>query len=218
MSLNVLNLSISDDADAAIASGVSSIDVEGQKVTFNLRDGGSKSIEVPAVPGPYFTPEIGTVETLPAGSQATASIDTDPDTMKATLNLGIPKGRDGSGGGGGGGHELTEEHLTGDTYNGKDVYEILVEGHHGNSASSWNEAFDLSSLNIDKILSLNGTTLSTTSSKDEIWVDCNHALTTGDMSGQYLKKSTGKLLEYHTNSNINGRPLLLTLRYTKKEE
>ncbi len=44
--------------------------------------------------------QIGTVETLPAGSEATASIT--GDTENPMLNLGIPKGRDGTGGDGGG--------------------------------------------------------------------------------------------------------------------
>ncbi len=40
--------------------------------------------------------QIGTVETLPAGSEATASITGEPE--KPVLNLGIPQGKDGAGG------------------------------------------------------------------------------------------------------------------------
>lgn len=45
--------------------------------------------------------QIGTVTTLEAGSKATASITGTPENP--ILNLGIPKGQDGSGGSGGGG-------------------------------------------------------------------------------------------------------------------
>lgn len=210
MSLNVLNLSISDDADTAIASGVSSIDVEGQKVTFNLRDGGSKSIEVPAVPGPYFTPEIGTVETLSAGSKATASIDTDPETMKATLNLGIPRGGDGSGGGGGG-HELTEEHLTGDTFNGKPVYEKVIIG-KAPSTQGEDVVSNISSLNIDDIISIDGMVYS---SDKRYRIPHAHPYDTSTMVTLFVFWETKELKccvrgTYYLNSDVRA-----ILKYTK---
>ena len=58
-------------------------------------------VEVPTLKGKDgVTPNItiGTVETLPSGSEATATITGDKENP--VLNLGIPKGVDGSGEGG----------------------------------------------------------------------------------------------------------------------
>lgn len=62
----------------------------------------------PGEPGPANTLTIGTVETLPAGSQATAEIT--GDAPNQTLSLGIPQGEKGDDGSGGSG-DLTLESL-----------------------------------------------------------------------------------------------------------
>ena len=53
-------------------------------------------VEIPAIVGSTPNLTIGTVETLPSGSEATATITGDKENP--VLNLGIPKGADGQGG------------------------------------------------------------------------------------------------------------------------
>ena len=55
-------------------------------------------VEIPAIVGSTPNLTIGTVETLPSGSDATATIT--GDKKNPVLNLGIPKGADGQGGSG----------------------------------------------------------------------------------------------------------------------
>lgn len=50
-------------------------------------------VEIPAIVGSTPNITIGTVETLPSGSDATATITGDKENP--VLNLGIPKGADG---------------------------------------------------------------------------------------------------------------------------
>ena len=50
-------------------------------------------VEIPAIVGSTPNLTIGTVETLPSGSEATATITGDKENP--VLNLGIPKGADG---------------------------------------------------------------------------------------------------------------------------
>lgn len=58
-------------------------------------------VEIPAIVGTTPNLTIGTVETLDAGTSATATITGDKENP--VLNLGIPKGADGQGGSGEGG-------------------------------------------------------------------------------------------------------------------
>lgn len=90
---------------------------DGSTSTFEVRNGSKGSGGVPGVDGANgadgqpgadgVTPniQIGTVETLEAGSPATASMTGTPENP--LLNLGIPKGADGASGSGGSG-EMTE--------------------------------------------------------------------------------------------------------------
>lgn len=82
----------------------------GSKQTFTVKNGSKGSTGAPGSPGangsdgadgvtPNFS--IGTVTTLSAGSNATATITGTKENP--VLNLGIPKGADGSGGSGGSG-------------------------------------------------------------------------------------------------------------------
>ena len=72
---------------------------EGDRFMKISLDGGetwfSKCFQVEGAPGKASSLSIGRVETLPAGSQATASITGEPPDQ--VLNLGIPKGEDGTG-------------------------------------------------------------------------------------------------------------------------
>ena len=61
---------------------------------FNIKKDG-EWVEIPAIVGSTPNLTIGTVETLPSGSDATATITGDKENP--VLNLGIPKGADGQG-------------------------------------------------------------------------------------------------------------------------
>lgn len=115
--------------------------------------------------------------------------------------------------GGGGGHELTEEHLTGDTYNGKPVYEIVVTGNSASSTNSQVTVYNTADLNIEQLIDISGiTTMKADGNYAQLPI--NHAYNSATMMNTFYDPIYG-IRELHTANNRSNLPMVITLKYTK---
>lgn len=112
-----------------------------------------------------------------------------------------------------GGAELTEEHLTGETYFGKPVYEKIVNLTSGSSVNTSKKlGVTITSLGIDKVLDIKGVYDRDGSG----FIPVNHISSTTDLSNLWFAYSDSQLTELHNNSAYNSVPMIITIKYTKK--
>mgnify|MGYP003299724287 CR=1 FL=1 len=120
----------------------------------------------------------------------------------------------GESGGGGGGTgelpELTEEHVVA-YLNDKPVYEKIWVSNIGGAVKTFTQFLDLSDVNIDSVVSINGTVKNTSNAV----FDISFFLSTANSFSIFYNSTEKKMTEYHTTTELNNAQLLLILHYTK---
>lgn len=101
--------------------------------------------------------------------------------------------------------ELTEEHLTGETFNGKPVYSLLIKGISGTAINNWNNLYDLSKHNPDTIISLNG--IVDNYMQIAWWASSTYH--------QHLGYNGGYICEQHGIAAYNNKNIICEIKYTK---
>ena len=159
--------------------------------------------------GTAATVEIGTVETLAPGSQAT--VTNEGSANAAVLSFGIPQGIPGSGGGSASNDFSLAEQAWGTWVDGKTIYrKIFTDIAYKSNGTLTDGNIDLSDLNIEKVIKIDGCRISDTtnnffpmSANMYLWVS----------EDRQLKGS----LENGTSSVSTGKYLFAAIYYTKAD-
>lgn len=111
----------------------------------------------------------------------------------------------------GAGKELTSEHKTGETFNGKPVYERVINVKAGTSVNAWNAVGDVDATVIDKMLLFDANWDGGTG-----WVSLGKYTTSNNGTAVHISSATNKLYEIHSESVYNSKDVVVVIKYTKK--
>lgn len=108
--------------------------------------------------------------------------------------------------------ELTEEHKTGELYNGKPVYEKILKTKIGSTPSKWSSIYDVSGMNIDEVIDYRG-----------FWIEkgrnekfnFNFYYSSSYFTALQYAASEQCFNEYHSIASYNDNNATIIFKYTK---
>lgn len=106
--------------------------------------------------------------------------------------------------------ELTAEHKTGETFNGKPVYERVINVKAGTALNTWNTVGDIDATNIDKMLLFDANWYGGTG-----WVSLGKYTTNNLGTAVHISSATNKLYEIHSEAAYNSKDVVVVIKYTK---